>query len=366
MGIYLIVFSISTFLFWSAAKVKGNQKNFLYAIALFLPCLLAGLRSTNVGTDVNVYLTQIFNAAENTNVFTNFLRYEWFDVWQYKSVYQFEPLFILTVYVVTKLTYSIHCVMFVIEALTIIPFFAAINNVVERKRIWLGMLIFFMFFYNASLNTMRQSIGLSLLFLGLVYLKKGDKKKYITFQILAILFHYSSVVGIGLYCCMRIFEKSKKLWKTTFGFVLVGFAFLIFHNSLGSLFNLVGLSRFAAYISGKVAFMPNQVIVRAPLLVLFIFNWRKLKHNRENYFYLSMLIYAIIFAQFSSINIFAARLSMYFMIYYTFTVVELDKIRIKNININTIFVIIYSILYWWYYYVLFNVAETVPYAMFIN
>ena len=60
---YLIVFSLSVFLFWLSQKTKGSLCFILVACALLIPSLLAGFRDNSVGTDVMVYGYYSFRGA---------------------------------------------------------------------------------------------------------------------------------------------------------------------------------------------------------------------------------------------------------------------------------------------------------------
>lgn len=54
MWIYLIVFLISSFLFYIAAK-REKKWNMTAIFAILIPSLLAGLRDLSIGTDTIVY-----------------------------------------------------------------------------------------------------------------------------------------------------------------------------------------------------------------------------------------------------------------------------------------------------------------------
>ena len=54
MSLYLIIFGISTFLFWIGSKQKSKW-NLFALLAIILPCYLAAHRGIGIGTDTETY-----------------------------------------------------------------------------------------------------------------------------------------------------------------------------------------------------------------------------------------------------------------------------------------------------------------------
>jgi hypothetical protein len=357
---------LSIFLLWGSNKVKGSQKEVLVFIALMLPCIIAGGRATSIGTDVRGYLQPMFDAATSTNSFGEYINYAWSsNAWRIRFVYEQEIGFTLLVWIVGKLTHNIHVVMFAIEAVTIVPFYYAIKRIVQKREIWLGMLIYYFFFYNLSFNVMRQCIAMSFLFLGVTYYFKKDYKKYFVFQVVAFLFHKSSLIGILIVLCEKFIASPKnteKVARKNMIIVIVTSIIVVLGmNRLLYLLTLVGLGKYGGYLRGNLHFLPNQIISRAPIALMFIFNWKKLKQNPINYFYFAMIIVSMVVAQLASVNEFSGRIASYFMLFYVYSFIEVSRIKYKGTQMNTVIGICYAGFYWWFYFVLLGVAETVPY-----
>ena len=70
MAAYIVSFSIVVMLLKANEKVKENQQWALECVAIALLCLLAGLRSINVGTDTGLYLQPCIRAASGTGTVT--------------------------------------------------------------------------------------------------------------------------------------------------------------------------------------------------------------------------------------------------------------------------------------------------------
>ena len=64
MTVYILCFSLSLLGLYISSRVKNNYLSSITAIlALLFPCLLAGLRSLNIGTDLRVYVSPMFKLA---------------------------------------------------------------------------------------------------------------------------------------------------------------------------------------------------------------------------------------------------------------------------------------------------------------
>ena len=206
MIIYIISFFISCILLQIASKMKKN--NILYyiinGIAILIPCILAGLRNTTIGTDVEVYVRQLFDSAKISDNYFEYQHCSWWWIYRVKAVSDFEEAFTLVIFVVQKLTNNIQIVLFIIQLLIIFPIYCGLKKVdcIKNKK-YLSMFVYYFSFFNIGLNTMRQYIAISIIFYGtssLMYDKKylGTIKFFISLAI-AYYFHNSSVFCILIY-----------------------------------------------------------------------------------------------------------------------------------------------------------------------
>lgn len=195
--IYISCFLISCFFFWLSEKCKSRiARNVLAVIAILIPCVLAGLRADTIGTDVKVYVEPIYNAAKESNSLSSYMGQSWFYIWRYKYVHDFEIGFTILVYVIEKITESWSIVLFFIHVFIVTPVYIGLRRVHKTYPIYFGMLVFYLMFYNASLNMMRQWMAMAFLFMGFSYLFFENKKKYCAIVVIACLFHISAVIGL--------------------------------------------------------------------------------------------------------------------------------------------------------------------------
>ena len=169
MYIYIIAFFMSSFLLKLAPRFNKNKilQLFINLIALIIPCILAGVRNSIIGTDVKSYVIPMFKCATNSKNFYMYMNMKWFSIWTYWEIKQIEFGFSLLVYIVCKLTGNLQWLLFCIQLLTIIPIYLGLKKFKDLKSdIWFAILVYFLLFYNLSLNLMRQFISIGIIFFG--------------------------------------------------------------------------------------------------------------------------------------------------------------------------------------------------------
>ncbi len=389
MIIYIISFFISCILLQIASKMKKN--NILYyiinGIAILIPCILAGLRNTTIGTDVEVYVRQLFNSAKISDNYFEYQHCSWWWIYRVKAVSDFEEAFTLVIFVVQKLTNNIQIVLFIIQLLIIFPIYCGLKKVdcIKNKK-YLSMFVYYFSFFNIGLNTMRQYIAISIIFYGtssLMYDKKylGTIKFFISLAI-AYYFHNSSVFCILIYLIYRIlnFNDKKEIIikvnnkvKIKLKTIVVVFSvfisiFLILNaNIFIKVFSFLGIKDYTGWSSGQVTFMISKIIRTIPIVIIFIISGKYyIKQDKNSYMYIILFIMSVAFAQFASASTYGERMSYIFQIFNIVFVPSLCYANPnKNINIVVkIFIMLYYVLYWYYYFAYGNSGETVPYKFY--
>lgn len=369
---YLGVFFLSTVLLAFADKIKKNQRIFFIVIALAIPGILAAFRADTIGTDTEGYLMPTINAAMHSQSFFEYLSVAWFRIWRFLYVSNFEIGFTTVVYVTTKILGPTWA-KFIIEMLVIVPVYLSVKKY-KKYPTWLGMLVFYLITYNATLNLIRQSIAMSFVLLGTIYFLEQKTKLVFVCLLTAVLFHRTGVVLVVIVMLLR-FIKSKgknndsiknselrKIWLMTI--VAIGVLF-----SLGfvvQILRLIGLSSYTAYLGDGFHFVLNQSVFRLPILLLVFFNWRNWNQYESNSrIFLGMFILTLLCWQLTSVNIYAGRISYYFSIIEVLTYPSICYAHSnKNIRfIMTSYLIIFLIFYWWFFYGYYGIDSTVPYLM---
>ncbi len=377
MLVYLLSFLVSLSLI--GFTEKKHKTVFLTAsvMAVLIPCMVAALRADSVGTDIEVYVRPMFENARSAGGFSQYWNSCWFSDWHYKYVYEHEFGFSALLYVLTRLTGSMGCVLFFIQAFTIVPIFTALALGRKNAPVWPGMLVYYLLYYNSTLNMMRQWMAMGILLLAFQLLLR---KKYLGCLVLfciAFLFHYSSLIFLPIVAVWWFLNRFKKqtLVQGSIGIsAKTLMVFLIFVLGIVVLLNLklilqlvvrLGLNRFTNYLKGNdLSLMVGQLLLRLPVIAVTLLSWKRLrKATPEAPFFLAMLLLDLLAAQIVSIAKYALRISYFFACFSILLVPYLFKYQRSRFEKNAVALGLtgFYVLYWFYFYVYTGAHETLPY-----
>lgn len=373
MSVYIISFAISTFLMIKSSKQQEIQKKICVIIALLIPCLVAGFRASCIGTDTQGYLWPMFQAAIKAKSLKEYMSSSWFYIWRDLYVKDYEIGFSMIVFVVGKIFGNIVPVQVVIQALTIIPIYYAINRNKDYPT-WMGMVVYYSMFFNTTLNLMRQSIAMAFVFLAIQFLSEKEYQKYILFLFIGILFHKSAILGLAIGGIYILTTKKIELKYTKadsrnliiVAIILLGIIALCNINYFVEFLSSIGFDKYINYINGSIVFMPNQIIIRLPIVILYIINWKIIIEEKDNFrFFVCMLCMDIICAQFTSVNIYSGRIALFFS---QFSIIAFPVFYAKERykNVNKIILWGYLLFYWAFFFVLKMQDSTIPYLTIWN
>lgn len=377
MAVYLLSFAISLLLIGCNEKKRKEYFIFFSIIALLIPCLVAGLRAETVGTDVLVYVKPMVEAAENADSFKEYWNSSWFFEWRDKFVYEHEIGFAAVVYGAAKLTGSLGFVLFVIQAVTVVPIYAALALNRKNAPVWPGMLVYYLMYYNSTLNMMRQWMAMGLLLLAFRMLLDKKHGQCALYTALAVLFHYSAIIVLPIYLTwwfLGLFRKRTLVQGQIRVSSKMLMVLLIFAAGLVVLLNLdlvlrlmiaAGLGRFSNYLSGNsLSLLYNQVVIRMPVLCITLFSWQRFrKATPAAVFFLTMMLLDLLASQIASIAPYAFRIAFYFAQYAILAIPYLFKYQKTPFEKQAVALILVAFftVYWLYNYVLIGAHETYPY-----
>ena len=378
MAVYLIGFALSIGIIAFAEKKRLPIFLTCSVLALLIPCLIAGFRAQNVGTDVMVYVKPLTESAICADNLKEYFNSYWYREWRNLYVQYYEIGFSMLVFVVAKLTKNLGCVLFAISAVITVPMYIALSRNRKNAPVWLGMLTFYLLFYSASLNIMRQWAAMSFLLLALQLLRE---KKYIWTVILtlfACLFHSSALIAFmiyGVYWLLQVGQnRTIKLGRlqvrtpiVTMCVVFFGsVAVLLCLNIIVKIMVLTGFTRFAGYLSGEpLSLMLAQILLRLPPLVIMLLFWKSFsKKEPAAVFFLTMSLLEIVMSQLMSVAEHAIRIGMYFSA-YTVLWPSLLYASIKQRSHRVFFCLLligYMLVYWYYCFIMHGRNEVYPYS----
>lgn len=319
---YILIFVLSCLNFRLAYLLRKYKtiKILFVLIGLLLPCVLAGARDNTIGTDVLVYGDAYLNYAQRYNSLPSYMNFDYLGG---------EPLFKMLSYVSAHY-FGQFGYYFTLEFACVLPIYATFVRRGWERYSWLGMLIYYLCFYSFSLNLLRQSIAMSIIFWSYNYIVERKPIKFCVSVVIAAGFHLTAAIMVLLYPIHRMVtyvqdKDSKNFFSRIIGpyrkliyalIILMCVVLLFLYSSLlPAIIALTG--RFEGqlkYLSDGVSvYWPYWLTMFLPIFLLFRkYNVRRSTDEEYSFLYL-MFALSIILFQLIGINSESYRISLYFM-----------------------------------------------------
>lgn len=367
--LYITIFLFSFLFYFIGERCRDKTKVISILIAIIIPAFFAGARSTLVGSDTNGYGVFLFNSSLTSK--NGFLKL-------YETIFAgtdpIEPGYVLIQYIVTRFTENIFWGLFVVSFLTWLFFYLATKILSKKINISIPftMFLFLIFFYNESLNLMRQSLAAGVMLYAFSLFVINKKVKAIVFAFIGILFHRMSALMIVLWVLYYIIELMKTNTKKLYFYIsVIGLVILLGIQPITAFIVDKGIasSHYLGYVeSGYIAINYGGLLVRLPLAYLLVKRYNKyFKGNHILEVFITMFILECILINAVNLSPWAYRLYGYFL----YTKIFLMSINTSNINtvsknsmrisIYRLLLIGYALVWWFYYTVYLGVNETLPY-----
>lgn len=375
---YLVSFCATLLILAIIQSWPRNSVGYVFwsIVALLIPCLLAGMRADSIGTDVAVYAKPLFDVAHSSSSFDEFYGSGLIQYWSRADVSEFEIGYLILVWISSRLFDSVQGLLFLTQLLVIVPIYWTLSHRGNRGALAVGMCLFLFLYFNQSLNMMRQWIAMAFVFAGVVglYKKNGRAKDHIAgiaSILIGISFHTSAVLGLAVFA-IRVYMDSSadgQLRKVVLvcGLMLIA---ILFIEPVASLLTSFGLGSYVAGYLGNqsVGIMPNQIIMRLPLIIIALMAFRR-TDRRDSFtaFLLCMTIAGVLLSQLTSLSDHGGRIGLYFDVFalalpsvllHTYQKDDATRLAIKSA------LVVYALIYWAYFYVFMGSSETVPYLAF--
>lgn len=341
--IYLICYiSSCAFAYLNFYFRKSNKyfASIFTFFAIFIPCFLAGIRDSQIGTDVNVYVKPVIDTmrSSGTGLFT--LLYSELFVGETNGVF-----FTTLLYFCSKFTNGLFIALFIIEFFCLFPVYKVIqkqdfSNILKV----LSLFCYFCFFYHLGLNLMKQCIAISITFWGSELLKEHKNRKYIFLVLLTALFvHKSAFIALLVYIVfvlttnnkeilvnkylkirIRLEKKSGRRIKNFLFFILILAVIYILFNIRSLLLILVTLKHSYIYqLSHLQSFelkYSNFLVMILILLPVILFRRKILNTDYRYRFYTFIIILSTLLYQFVGVSPALYRLSLYTLVFVVLAV----------------------------------------------
>jgi len=368
---YLICFSLSLFLFWFGQKIRHGQcepfRWLVYGIALLIPAALAGLRDLSIGTDVLHYAYPIFKEASVVPHIEGFsTRY---DGW-------IGTGYLWLNFIICHITQDFNIMLFLLMFIEIIFVFLTIYQWRDKFPIWLGMLVFYAFFFNLSFNAIRQCFALSIAFFGVKYIFERKFLFFAFWIFLGYLFH-SSVLVVLVYYPLFWYASKFTSKKSTFllsalFLLLIIFSNQIFINLLYLLSNIViipnaeAIANYVAYVEKDGSGYKNFIYFGV-LSMLFLYMRKTIiAHFQNVWHFLEITTMIAVIAQLTTFV--AGEHSQRFIIitnWWLFLLIPIIFYSLSKIFpriIVNLAVICYCMFYWFYIFIYLGFHQTRDYS----
>lgn len=347
-------------------NLQKNKKYYLIMMFVILT-FFSGLRGIDVGIDTKSYVA-IFNQVNMQPLMDSF------------NNSRIENGYILLNYVVGRFTDNPQAILLITSIIINYSFARAIYKYSDNVAI--STFIHVMFFYNSTMNLIRQYIALSIFLFGLDYLLRKDRLKFILVVLVASLFHSSSLILIIFVIATSDYLKEKK-WLMGSVIVLASFGVYNFEYLVNVFVNFFPV--YARFLESSISTASSDISIINLILyiILLVLNMRQLytlntnEINREEFSnvlrYKTILsiwqILLIMFFIFSGRLWIASRFLTYFrpaLIFIIPSVLKYLKVKKDLIYIYLQMTVIVLAILWSYSMFATDPSGLLPYYMFFN
>ncbi|NRO03035.1 hypothetical protein IMAU30109_01997 [Lactobacillus helveticus] len=379
---YFVCFGI-TGVFAAVNDYSLQKKEKILAIVtaffvVIIPAILAGIRSYDIGTDVNGYVRSSFELAVNFSSLK-----AWLDMSGAVGfiTQNLEKGFLLVEYISTKISKDTHFFLFLVAFIENLFIYLGLFKLRNKCNVFIGEMVFLFTQYNSFFNMMRQGIAMSICLFALSILLANDDKKYIKFFVwsfIAFQFHGTAIISLLFLIVYLVFKNQNKalLLKQTlflFSLLIIVISFITLVNYMVNIGVLP--EHYLEYFSGGAAFQLYKISIFGILIYscsyIILCQANKYLGKQKNIF-MAMAIIDVVFMTMSNISFYLYRLATYFLLVRIFSLSQRSLYQMdtsRNIYDNPyvlyIETLISVILYFVYFIVKLNWHQTVPY-MFMN
>ena len=368
MIIYLLCFAISVFFAWRAERTTTKTLFVACSILSIAPTvLLAGLRDISVGIDTaNMYYNS-WQVAVSAHSFWHFIElYSW-------GFNAEEFLFAILLGAIQKLTGSYNVFLTVMHLIIVGGIYIGAFRLRRYASPSLVLLLFYLFYYNHSLNILRQYTAMAILFAGTVDIIDRHYRRFFLIAFLAIMAHNTAVIGIlPLICFVLLYPKNRlqavSLDKRLALCVLVILGAISIQPLAQMMFRLGLLGdKYAVYVEteGTNSYIVARVLVVLELIGIILFrrSWASYKAY-TGFFAFCTFVFSVLYQIAPSIP-YGKRIPAYFSLINLVSLGILcacPKMKSNRIIMHVI-VIVAALSYWLLMYGYYNTSQTIPYVL---
>lgn len=374
--VYLVCFGFSVLMAYFANRAKDRRAFiFLSALSIIVPVLLAGLRDYSIGIDVKNYLSmeRFWAGAIRAESLGDYLAF-------YLDKGYREPLFALFIGAIAQFTGEYRAFLLLAHLVIVSGVYIGACRLKKYARPEMTLLLFYLLYFNNSLNIIRQYMAMALVFAFCADLLDKKYIRYLVVVLIASLVHTTALLSlvplvyhIILYT-RRDLRPAPWLRKTVlYALLVVGIVSFIPLVNFAMDIGLLG-TKYAFYFKTEFTRMSyTRLGLHALECVAIVLCYKKLKKTHDNYDFLLLVTATFMaFHQLAPMIQYGQRIAIYFAFLNIVLLSTLPqvlsgaKLRLfgKSLALQPVLyaaIIAFSAYYWYYQYVLGNSSETVPY-----
>jgi len=366
--IYLAVFATSTFFAYYANNAKSKKMFLVFSfVSILLPVALAAARDYSVGTDTMNYYTmpRFWAGAIDAESLSDYLRY-------YKRLGYNEYLFAFFCGVVAKVFGNYNVFLFLAHAVIVGSVYIGAFRMKHHANPALMLLVFYLMYFNASLNVMRQYMAMGVVFAALADLEQGKYVRYMIAVLVASLIHMTALLAfVPLLLFLVLFNE--KLLRVTLvnrmkilcALVIVGALCFIPVAKF-----LIGAgvlpAKYGFYFQDEISPMSKTRLALRFLEVLMLcVCYRRLKEENQylEFYYVNTALF-LSMLQISNYIVYGQRIAAHFALGNVVSIAMIscshkNKWIRRLLTVGTVALLAY---YWYHTYVLGGANGTIPYV----
>lgn len=372
--IYLLSFAASVLFAYFANKTENRKNFYIFSIcSILVMVLLAGLRDYSIGIDTLNYLNKVYywkGAIRADSIIAYIKRYFLFG--------HREPLFALIIGFIAQVFGEFRVFLFFSHSVILTGIYIGAYRLKKYVRPELVLLLFYLFYFNSSLNIIRQYIAMAIVFAFFVDLLERKYIRYIVAVVVAVLIHNTAllafvpfIIHFALYPKKSIQEPRKNVKIILFATICIVTVLLI---PMVKLFMTLGI------LNSKYNFFLNSEYTRMSFTrlglhileisgIILLYKELKEKYKLFDFFVLNSTAF-FAFHQMATMILYGQRIAVYFALSNIVMICLLTKTKkeicifkrnIKLRHVITTAICLLALYYWVYQYVFSLADKTYPY-----
>lgn len=368
--IYLASYALSVLFAHFAARTKRRSNFIVFSIiSIAITVALAGLRDYSIGIDTQNYLTmeRFWAGAIRAESLSAYLGY-------YLAQGYKEPLFALIIGVIAQTAGEFRVFLFVAHAVIITGVYIGAFRMKEYINPAHVLLLFYLLYYNNSLNIMRQYIAMAIIFTVFADLEKRKYFRYIFVVLISMLIHTTAVLALVPLCIHLFLYRRQRLKEAPLMRKIIIFmaivVFAVFFIPLVRWVMDIGIlpskyNFFFKNIEYKRMAITRAVLLALEIIGLFLCYKSMKRYHPHADFYVLCTVFFLALQQVATFILYGNRVSGYFSFINIITLCLLGSSQKKAMDRKMWFSIIaaFCLYYWRYQYVQSLSSETFPYIL---